>query len=210
MRKFVFVIVASAALGTFASALAAASPAKEKPRPSSAPAKTVVCHATTSTKHPYVRIVVSGKTLKGHLAHPRDVVNPAGGTCPTSALTPKKGGKKLSATMIGSAEIPGPGDPDGRGTAAFRLNHGQGMVCFSLQVSNITLPASASHIHIGGPTVAGDIVVGLTPPDATGRSSGCVAVDRALVKAILENPAGYYVNVHTTDFPAGAMRGQLS
>ncbi len=210
MRKLVFAIAAVAALGIFTSALAAASPAKQKPRPASQPAKTVVCHATSSAKKPYLRLVVSSKMVKGHLAHARDIVNPVGGTCPTSALSPTKGGKKLSATLVGAAEVPGPGDPDGTGTAAIRLNHGQGMVCFSLQVSNILLPAIGAHIHVGGPTVAGDIVVPLTAPDATGRSSGCVAAARALVKAILQNPAGYYVNVHTTDFPDGAIRGQLS
>jgi hypothetical protein len=29
------------------------------------------------------------------------------------------------------------------------------------------------------------------------------------VKDILTNPAAYYVNVHTSDYPAGAVRGQL-
>jgi hypothetical protein len=34
-------------------------------------------------------------------------------------------------------------------------------------------------------------------------------VDRSLIKAILTYPQDYYVNVHTTDFPDGADRGQL-
>jgi hypothetical protein len=33
---------------------------------------------------------------------------------------------------------------------------------------------------------------------------------RALVAAILVSPATFYVNVHTTEFPGGAIRGQLT
>ena len=33
---------------------------------------------------------------------------------------------------------------------------------------------------------------------------------RPLVKAILAAPAGFYANVHTAEFPAGAIRGQLT
>jgi CHRD domain-containing protein len=53
-------------------------------------------------------------------------------------------------------------------------------------------------------------VVPLTAPDASGKASGCVNVARTLVRAILANPGNYYVNVHTTDFPNGAVRGTLT
>jgi len=119
-------------------------------------------------------------------------------------------GAPQSAELTGAAEVPGPGDPDGSGFAAIRLNHGQGTVCFEIDVSDITLPATAAHIHKGPVGVAGPIVVFLTPPDASGSSSACVDADRDEVKDILQHPEEYYVNVHTTDFPAGALRGQLT
>jgi hypothetical protein len=121
------------------------------------------------------------------------------------------GGSPLSTDLTGAAEVPGPGDPDGSGKADITLNQGLGQVCFEITVSDITLPATGAHIHVGTADVAGPIVVPLTPPDASGSSSGCVEnVDKDLIKAIRKDPSGYYVNVHTTDFPGGAVRGQLS
>ena len=119
------------------------------------------------------------------------------------------GGRPLDTTLTGAAEVPGPGDPDGSGTAHITLNQGQGEVCFELTVQDIA-PATAAHIHRGTADVAGPVVVGLAPP-TDGSSSGCVTgVDRDLIKAIRQNPSDYYVNVHNADFPPGALRGQLS
>src|SRR5215207_2296372 len=121
------------------------------------------------------------------------------------------GGRKFTVMLTGAAEIPGPGDPDGSGTASLALNPGQGEVCFEITVSNITLPATGAHIHVGTSTEFGPVVVGLTPPDESGTSSGCVSADRDLILAIIQNPENYYVNVHTLPlYGAGAVRGQLS
>src|SRR5688572_17974591 len=97
----------------------------------------------------------------------------AGRITPQSRIDPSlgHGGAEVSATLTGAAEIPGPGDPDGSGSARITLNPGQGEVCFQLEASNIA-PATASHIHVGGPTVAGPVVVTLTPP-TSGSSTGC-------------------------------------
>jgi hypothetical protein len=121
------------------------------------------------------------------------------------------GGRPLHTSMSGAAEVPGPGDPDATGTARIILNQGQRTVCWRIHVANLTLPATAAHIHAAAAGVAGPIVVPLGPPDASGNSSGCATgVSRSLIKAIRQHPGRYYVNVHTTDFPAGAARGQLS
>jgi len=121
------------------------------------------------------------------------------------------GGRKFTTTLTGAAEIPGPGDPDATGTATITLNYGQSQVCWEIHVTNITLPATGAHIHVGTITEAGPVVVPLTAPDAMGDSSGCTIVDRELIKAIIQNPEGYYVNVHTLPlYGAGALRGQLS
>ena len=117
----------------------------------------------------------------------------------------------LSAALLGGPEeVPNPGDPDGTGTSTVTLKAAGGQVCWDTRVANITLPAAASHIHRGARGVAGPVVVPLTPPGADGRASGCAAVEAGLLNEIGQNPAGFYVNVHTSDFPAGAVRGQLA
>ena len=125
-----------------------------------------------------------------------------------AAQEKEQGGRRLTATLTGAAEVPGPGDPDGGGTAVITLNQGQNEVCFELTVSNIA-PATLAHIHSGGPTVAGPVVVTLTSP-AEGSSKGCVSAGAELIKDIRQSPENYYVNVHNADFPDGAVRGQLS
>lgn len=120
------------------------------------------------------------------------------------------GGRPLSATLTGAAEAPGPGDPDGSGTAVLTINPGQREVCFLITVTGITLPATAAHIHEAPAGVPGPVVVPLSPPGANGTATGCVTADRDELLGIMHEPEEYYVNVHTTDFPAGAVRGQLS
>ena len=52
--------------------------------------------------------------------------------------------------------------------------------------------------------MAGDIVVPLEPPGEEGAFAGCVSgVDQELIEAIIQNPSGYYVNVHTRSIRRG-------
>lgn len=114
------------------------------------------------------------------------------------------------ATLTGAAEVPGPGDPDGSGWAEVVTVPDLGLVCYVIVVSGIET-ATAAHIHVGGPTVAGPVVVHLKAPNRAGVSAGCVRdVDPELAANIAHNPGAYYVNVHNTPFPGGAVRGQLA
>jgi hypothetical protein len=115
----------------------------------------------------------------------------------------------LAASLTGAQEVPGPGDPDGSGRALVRLSGDQ--ACFLLKWSRITAPVAA-HIHVGRRGVQGGIVVLFFMgqlPDTLNAVAGCAAADPAVVDAIVADPRGYYVNIHTGDFPGGAIRGQL-
>ena len=126
----------------------------------------------------------------------------------TAAIAqPVQGGAKFKTTLSGAAEVPGPGDPDGAGEATIIVNPGKAQICWVLKVRNID-PATAAHIHIGLAGIAGSVVVPLSAP-TTGASEGCATVTRTLADAIRKSPASYYVNVHNSAFPSGAVRGQL-
>ena len=111
----------------------------------------------------------------------------------------------LEASLTGEKEVPGPGDKDGRGEADVKVYKAK--VCYELEVERIK-PATAAHIHRGGPSVAGNIVVELKAP-TDGSSEGCKAISKKLSKKLREHPSHYYVNVHNDPYPEGAIRGQL-
>ena len=114
----------------------------------------------------------------------------------------------LHAKLTGAAEVPGPGDPDGVGKArVYSIKGEPDVICVALRVRNIDR-AGAAHIHEGAPTVAGPVRVTLTAP-VGGYSRACAVSTADRVTEILDNPEGYYVNVHNAAFPAGAVRGQL-
>jgi len=114
-------------------------------------------------------------------------------------------GANLEASLTGEKEVPGPGDPNGWGEADVKVYKAK--VCYELEVKRIK-PATAAHIHRGGPNVAGDIVVELKAP-TDGSSEGCKAISKQLSKQLREHPSHYYVNVHNDPYPDGAIRGQL-
>ena len=127
------------------------------------------------------------------------------------------GGDPFSAVLTGH----------GSGTARVTLNPGQSEVCWVVTVAGLTAPAFASHIHklpavgVNGPIVVPFFNTGPSTPSSATSFSGCTEnVDRALIEDIQDNPAGYYVNVHTScggqpatcgpAFPVSAVRGQLT
>lgn len=117
------------------------------------------------------------------------------------------GERPLFTVLSGAAEVPGPGDPDGFGIAVLQARPDAGRLCYVLNVKRIE-PATAAHVHIGAAGVAGPVVINLEPP-SNGSTRACTTADPALLRAIVADPAGYYVNVHNRPFPAGAVRGQL-
>lgn len=116
-------------------------------------------------------------------------------------------GGEYTAELLGTNEVPNPGDPSATGMATVRVNSDTNQVCYELTVHDLD-DAMAAHIHAGEAGANGAPVVTLETPSG-GGSTGCVDVSPATIGEILGNPSGYYVNVHNPEFRGGAIRGQL-
>ena len=98
-------------------------------------------------------------------------------------------------------------DANGNGEFSGWFDAAKGQVCYTLGVGSLANPTMA-HIHRGDAQTAGPVVVPLANP-AQNISETCAPVAPALINEILANPASFYVNVHTTQYPKGAIRAQL-
>ena len=128
------------------------------------------------------------------------------GGCETVAETVSE---TYETTMTGAQEVPGPGDPDGTGTAEAHVVDALDRICYEIHdVRNIGA-VTAAHIHRGARGVAGPPVVTLELP-ADGHATDCADIDGTLGDEIKRNPQMFYVNVHTAEYPNGAIRGQLA
>lgn len=122
-----------------------------------------------------------------------------------------------TATLVAANEPGGSSTATGTGTATFVDKGAQ--IDYSLSVTGLTA-VNGSHIHLGAAGVNGPIIVNLLNPlnpggaangvIATGTitnvSNGNISLDSLRV---LFNNGNAYVNVHTTQFPGGAIRDQI-
>lgn len=122
----------------------------------------------------------------------------------------------LQATLSGANEVqvqgqPKVGDPDGSATGVVEIQGDK--VTFAFSWKGISAP-TLGHIHQGAAGVNGEVKVPLftTPmPDNVTAAAGSVTItDPAVADALRGNPANFYLNLHSKEFPGGAVRGQLA
>jgi len=130
-----------------------------------------------------------------------------------------KGRNEVATGATDSRKV---GDPNGRGEAyVFGVDGDPTTLCYVLTVDGIAT-ATAAHIHEGAPGENGPVVANLAAP-GDGNAADCLTEGEVgpgttpkfptgepqIVQDILANPGDYYVNVHNTEYPGGAIRGQL-
>ncbi|UOZ06990.1 CHRD domain-containing protein [Amycolatopsis sp. WQ 127309] len=122
----------------------------------------------------------------------------------------------FSAKLSGAEEVPTPGGPAsgspvGTGTALVAVAGDR--VIFQLGWDGISAP-TMGHIHEGASGVNGPVVVplfGTAMPATVDAAAGAIDLtDAGLADRLRKNPGSFYVNLHTTEFPGGALRGQLA
>ncbi len=99
------------------------------------------------------------------------------------------------------------GDADAAGQVQLLVDLERKLICYEFTVSGVATPLMA-HIHKGTARDTGPSVVTLF----TGPGSDledCRTWTEKWLAEIVANPSGFYVNFYTTEFPDGALRGQL-
>lgn len=98
----------------------------------------------------------------------------------------------------------------GSGSVSLRLDAGKSEMCFVVALTSLDQPV-ALHLHEGAlGTEASDILAALpAPPTGEGTASGCLPADALLIDRVVAGPDDFFLDVHTQQYPAGAVRGQL-
>ena len=102
------------------------------------------------------------------------------------------------------------GDPDAVGAAILIVNPVRDTVCVLARWSGIDGTVVAAHIHVAPEGVPGPVVVPLFAGtfDGSDKTRDCVSAN-GLADDILADPSSYYINIHSTVYPPGAIRAQL-
>ena len=142
--------------------------------------------------------------------------------------------QEFHAKLKGFNEVPLAIVSKGQGTLQLKLNKKLKTINYTLTFSNLSSPVTQSHIHIGKVHVAGGITVffctnlGNGPagtqlcPAGGGTITGMIIASNVLAVPAQAMPAGdfdelitalesrtLYANVHTTNCPAGEIRGEI-
>jgi len=121
-------------------------------------------------------------------------------------------GQTLGAVLTASQEVP-PTTTPGFGNATVTFDAARANITVTITVANLGSPINNFHIHenvagSNGPVIVN--LIGLGGTFTNGTMTGTFPVASDVATRMLQNPQNFYVNVHTTAFPGGAVRGQLA
>ncbi|MET0565163.1 MAG: CHRD domain-containing protein [Acidimicrobiia bacterium] len=134
------------------------------------------------------------------------------------------GSRTYTARLSGDVEVPTPTSSEATGKATFTLSKDGTVLSYKVTVSkaeSMSTGVVQAYIHLGPVDVVGPVVVNLVPSQGVAKgvlAEGVITASnllgpfqgQPLGDLIAEIEAGNtYVNVHTTAYPAGEIRGQI-
>ncbi len=109
----------------------------------------------------------------------------------------------FTATLDGAQETP-PTPSTATGTGCLTFDTSTNIVSWNVSFAGLLGPQTAAHIHVGAPGVAGGVIVPLANGSPTTGTAALTAAQSAQLQA-----GNYYLNIHSTVFPNGEIRGQI-
>lgn len=100
----------------------------------------------------------------------------------------------------------------GLGSAQLTLDDVAGTLNVDLSYSGLTTPTTNAHIHCCAvPGSSAGVIIPFVPPFVTGLTSGTfINTFNLTVLQVSQVESGLsYINIHTTAFPGGEIRGQI-
>jgi hypothetical protein len=125
------------------------------------------------------------------------------------------------SVQLTGREVPGGGDPEGSSYVRLDLDPAHETACFVSSWKRVDGAVTAFHLHAGRRGSEGprwiDFFNGKHFDGARNTVSGCVHVagsrgmsPRDKIESVIHDPSGFYLNLHSTKFEDGAIRGQLA
>jgi len=122
-----------------------------------------------------------------------------------AATTPPPKAAVLYALPNGSDETP-PNNSPATAFGRLVLTADRKQLLYEVHVSGLSGDPTAMHLHMAPRGKPGSVIIPLAIP-AGGEAVGCVDVPAGADAALLSQ--GMYLNIHTGNFPAGEIRGQV-
>ncbi|MFF4798013.1 CHRD domain-containing protein [Streptomyces sp. NPDC001351] len=167
-------------------------------------------NATFSKRRRSLMVTAVAVAAAGGIAAAVIPAHATGGT-----VSDDTGGTLLAASLRGANEVPvagGPavGDQDGAALEFIKVQDDRVSVAVTWRGTG---KPTMLHIHQGARGTNGGVKVDFTDLLKNSKRhsvTGTVEVkDAALLAALKSDPGSFYANLHTTEFPGGAVRGQL-
>ena len=118
--------------------------------------------------------------------------------------------QKFSVSLNGAQEAPNPVATSGKGTCVVTLNTAETQITISCSWSNLSSNVTAGHIHDAGPVgVAGPVRFNFNLSGGTSGSFGPLTFSPTPAQVADLRAKRWYVNIHTTNFAGGEIRGQV-